>query len=140
LTLYVDAAILVAAITSEPLTTASRAILADSGMVVASTWTMVEATSGLAKKVRTGDLTEDELEMALGKLDLLTARYLPLISLDDGHMGLAARYTARARLGLRAGDALHVAVAASLSAMLVTSDVVMARAAEGLGVPVRLLA
>lgn len=140
MTLYVDAAILVAAITPEPLTAASRAVLADSDAIIVSTWAVVEASSGLAKKVRTGDLTEAQLEVALGKLELLAARYLPLVSPDDDHMMSAMRYTARARLGLRAGDALHVAIAASLSATLVTSDVVMARAAEALGLGTRLLA
>ena len=123
MTLYVDAA-----------------VLTGEAAIVVSTWAVVEAASGLAKKVRMRDLTEPELEMALGKLELLAARYLPLISLDDDHMMSAMRYLARARLGLRAGDALHVAIAASLPATLVTPDVTLARAAEALGLNTRLLA
>lgn len=140
MTRYIDAAVIVAAITPEPLTAVARAVLADHDAAVASTWTMVEAASGFAKKLRTGELTEAELEIALRKLNELQADHLPLVSLTDEHMRLAMRYTTQARLGLRAGDALHVAVAAALSATLVTSDVTMARAAEALGVRVHLLA
>ena len=49
---------------------------------------------------------------------------------------LAASYAARHDLALRAGDALHLAVASAHGLTLVTLDERMAKAAPELGVPV----
>lgn len=49
------------------------------------------------------------------------------------------RYTDQHELGLRAGDALHVAIAADFQRVVVTLDKKMAEAANRLGVQVLLL-
>lgn len=133
MTRYLDAAVIVAALSQEPLSEKARRIMAEGASNVASTWGMVEAASGLAKKVRTKEMSEAEFELALRQLDSLGSDHLPLVSLNNEHMRVAMTYCVRAGLGLRAGDALHVAIAASLSATLVTSDIVMLNAAEVLG-------
>ena len=52
------------------------------------------------------------------------------------HFEKAARFASHHALGLRAGDALHLAIAAGGGHTLVTLDVRMAEAASQLGIPV----
>ncbi len=54
------------------------------------------------------------------------------IPVEHSHFTAASDLASRSN-GLRAGDALHLAIAASQDATLCTLDVGMARAAEGLG-------
>ena len=115
-------------------------MLLDGGSAVASIWTFVEAASALSIKVRTEAITPAEQAVALRVLFGLEIDHLPLIALTDAHFREAMRHTARAELTLRGGDALHIAVAGSCGATLVTGDVAMSRVAERLGVPTRLLA
>lgn len=140
MTLYLDASVVVAALTSEPQTRAARTVLFGDEVCLVTMWTFVEAASAFSIKVRTEAITLSEQEALLRALSTLEGEHLPLIAITDAHLREAMRHTARSKLNLRGGDALHIAVAASLGATLVTGDGPMSRAAERLGVAVRLLA
>ncbi len=59
-----------------------------------------------------------------------------MVPVDDGDMATAGRILERFELGLRAGDALHLAIARRLREPLVTFDRRLAAAAEAVGVEV----
>jgi hypothetical protein len=56
------------------------------------------------------------------------------------HFRTAARFVDRHELRLRAGDALHLAVASEQGATLVTRDKTLAAAGPALGAPTQLFA
>jgi uncharacterized protein len=64
----------------------------------------------------------------------LRTRSLAIAPVTREHFQTAARFADQSELGLRAGDALHVAVAAELGATLCTLDKRLAEAAVALGV------
>lgn len=103
-------------------------------------WTFVETASALSIKVRTKAITTAEQEAAVRALGTLENAHIRFVAITDAHLRAAMRHTGRPELSLRGGDALHIAIAASSGAMLVTGDGPMSRAAERLGVSVRLLA
>ncbi|WP_363284329.1 PIN domain-containing protein [uncultured Sphingomonas sp.] len=57
------------------------------------------------------------------------------LAVEADHFVSAARIADRRDLGIRAGDALHLAIAAAAGFRLVTLDRTMAAAAPLLGVP-----
>ncbi|MDO8862700.1 type II toxin-antitoxin system VapC family toxin [Haliea sp. E1-2-M8] len=56
------------------------------------------------------------------------------LQVTAGDFNAAARYADQFKTGLRAGDALHLALAANHGARLVTLDKGLAKAAKGLGI------
>lgn len=134
-TVYVDVCVWIALLANEP----GSAWLQDwleneTGALVASRWSMVEISSALSIKVRRGELTTALADELCQRFDALTQdelQLLPLASKDYDHAAVLCRDAAS---GLRAGDALHLAVAArSGASYLLTLDKVMAANAEKLG-------
>jgi predicted nucleic acid-binding protein len=82
-----------------------------------------------------GSLTPAERADALATWTMLRGG-MRNIEVDAEAFTAAADMLARHELGLRAGDALHLAVVASAGCTLVTLDERMAKAAPELGVPV----
>lgn len=104
--------------------------------IVISTWTMTEFASALGRKVRGGVATAEAATRARGAFLTLARRSLRQVVPSREDYLMAARFLERFELGLRAGDALHVAIALRRGATgLVTLDRGMARAAAALGVP-----
>jgi predicted nucleic acid-binding protein len=111
--LYVDTGILVAALTREPATGRMQAWLADqaAGMLAISEWVLAVFTA----------LVEASFQV------------LPVSGQD---FRAAARLADQHATGLRAGDALHLAVASRHGARVRTLERGLAAAAEALGVSV----
>jgi len=107
----------------------------DIAEIVISTWTMTEFASALGRKVRAGAATADAATRARGAFLTLARRSLQQVVPSREDFLMAARLLERFELGLRAGDALHVAIALRRGVTsLVTLDRGMARAAVALGV------
>jgi predicted nucleic acid-binding protein len=79
-------------------------------------------------------LSVEQRASAVGMFTNLRARSLAFAPVTREHFQTAARFADHYELGLRAGDALHVAVAAELGATLRTLDKRLAEAAVALGV------
>ena len=97
---------------------------------------MTEVSSALSLKVRTGvlDLSERAAAATLFRRQLDSAfRILPA---DRSHFEAAARLADRHDLALRAGDALHLAIAMAHGATLLTLDRRLHEACLALGHPV----
>jgi len=70
----------------------------------------------------------------------LVAESFTVLPVTGGQFRAAARFADQHTLGLRAGDALHLAVASEHGATVHTLDRRLAEAGPALGVPTQLLA
>jgi predicted nucleic acid-binding protein len=104
---------------------------------VISDWVVTEVSSALALKLRTGALQLPHRAAALAAFTGLVATSLAVLPVLATHFRTAAHFVDRHDLGLRAGDALHLAVAADHGATLVTLDARLQAAALALGVPIQ---
>lgn len=107
----------------------------DAGQLAISSWTVTEVSSALALKLRTGTITVDQRALALSAFSTLVSDSLLVLPVNSDHFTAAARMADQYELGLRAGDALHCAIAAGRGAVLATLDRRLAHACPLLGVP-----
>ena len=138
--LYLDTSAAVPVIVREAATERTRAFLKEreaEGIAV-SPWVVTEFASALAGKLRTGALTKSTYAGAALQWQAFLEGVRSL-AVERGHFEKAALLCQRQELGLRAGDALHLAIAAGAGCTLVTLDERMAKAAPELGVPVAVL-
>lgn len=135
--IYLDTSVLVASLTREAATSGVQAWLArkNPDELAISNWSVTEVSSALALKLRAGTITIDQRARALSAFSTLVSDSLLLLPVDGEHFKAAARMSGQHELGLRAGDALHCAVAAGRGATLATLDRRLADAAPLVGVP-----
>jgi predicted nucleic acid-binding protein len=103
------------------------------GLVI-SAWTLTEMASVGAIKERTGAIDHATRQQALSTFHRFASSNLTLVEVDPADFRSAAMLIAGPG-GLRAGDALHLALAKRLSADLATLDRRLADAAPACGVP-----
>ena len=102
-----------------------------------SHWTRAEFSSLIARQVRMGELDAETGIRADARFEVMVdgSFYILLPNADD--FTLAKRYLGRFETGLRAGDALHLAVANNHRASIIYSlDNRLLRAGNILGLPV----
>ena len=103
-----------------------------------SRWTMLEFASVLARDVRMGLLNQTQAHGAWTVLQRVVEESFLVLLPTEADYVLSVQYIQRYETGLRAGDALHLAIAAGHRAEVVYSlDRMMVRAGEILGLPVR---
>lgn len=137
MSVYCDTSLLVAALAQEP---GSEAIFrwlegCDPGTLFISDWTITEFSSAIALKFRAGHLDAEERADVLAAWATLRKTSLTTLTVGSAHFTTAAIYAERADLGLRAGDALHLAIAAANGCAIATLDEVQGNAAVELGIP-----
>jgi uncharacterized protein len=138
---YVDSSVFVALLTAEARQCDVEAWLGKQpeNSLFVSPWVATEIASALAIKVRTGNLTVEQRTTALALFGKLTARSLTLIQVKESHFTTATRYIDNVSLGLRGGDALHLAVSHANGLTLATLDKQLAEAGSHLGAATLLL-
>jgi predicted nucleic acid-binding protein len=139
--LYLDTSLFVSLIAVEPSTSAAQQWLGEQGEeeLVISDWVVTEASSALSVIQWVTGLDEHGRSRAERNLQALTAAVLGNLPVTRQAFRTAATTAGRADLNLRAGDALHLAVAAEHGARVATRDTRQAEAGKRLGLDVFLL-
>lgn len=138
---YVDTSVLVAALTRERRTSEMQNWLADQlpGELAISDWVITEFSSALSMKVRTGALETSQRADVLASFGEIVEKSLIVLSISPLDFRTAARYADQHATGLRAGDALHLAVAANHGGKIQSLDQGQVDSARKLGVSASLL-
>ena len=136
MTLYLDTSLLVAALTNEAATERTQKWLVqqNSATLAISEWVATEFSAALSMKLRTGQLSIDDRAGALAMFTRLIAESLTVLPISGLHFRAAARLADNYGLGLRAGDALHLAVVSENGATLCSLDRRLTSAGRELGV------
>ncbi len=132
---YLDASVLLPNLLPEPASAAVDLFL--DGLPTAplvSDFAAAEVASAISRLVRTGSLTESVANRRLADFDAWRAEGAETIEIVGADIRLCGVIVRRFHLGLRAPDALHVAICRRLSATLVTLDRRLAAACEAFGV------
>ena len=138
---YLDTSVLVAALTAEANTTRMQEWLAAqiADDLAISAWVATEFSAALSIKVRTGAIDRARRSVALAAFARLSSASFRMLPVTEATFRSAARFADQARLGLRAGDALHLAIVMDEGLVLATLDKRLADAGAALGVPTDLL-
>lgn len=131
--IYCDTSLVVTALTAERTTAAAQHWLAEheAGGLCGSWWVETEVASAIAQKLNRGDLTAAQRATALDQWRAIS-RAWRMVDIRVVHFRLAGDLTSH---GLRAGDALHLAVTIDHGLALATRDGNLARVAQELRVP-----
>jgi len=136
--IYVDTSALVPIFIREPRSEAVIAWLESSGERLAiSEWSLVEFASAAAIKVRTGHAAVRLAQQATARVHEFAQKYCTVAVPGREEFRRAAELAGDRALKLRAGDALHLAVAVSLGARgILCLDDAMIESARLLGMSV----
>ena len=138
--LYLDTCVLLAVLTPEVHTQVATQALAQAPSTPAiSPWTTTELHSALGLKVRTGALNTSQADAVLEAYQHTLAPALLMLDIEERDFRHADACLRSWPAGLRAADALHLAIAAGRGATLCSLDARFVGAAKGLGLPAQLL-
>ena len=137
--LYFDTSFLVPLIlpeaTSDRIVEFLRGLTSDQFAV--SHWTRVEFSSLIAREVRMGGLNTSAATQADARFETMVGESFTVLLPNADDFDLAKEYLGSHETGLRAGDALHLAIARNHRAKMIYSlDKLLLKAGQVLGLPV----
>ena len=141
MTLYLDTSLIVAALTNEAETGRMQTWLGDQAAkeLAISGWVTAEFSAALSIKLRTGQIEAGPRADALAIFTRLTSESFAILPISAAQFRTAARFADQYAFGLRAGDALHLAICADHAARLCTLDRRLSEGGDALGVKTLLL-
>lgn len=109
------------------------------GELTTSMWTQVELSSLVSRKVRMGELSDSQADVVRREFDRVLVESFEILAPTAADFAAAAKYMEIPKTGLRAGDALHLAIAANHHAKrILTLDQGFVEAGKLLKLPVTL--
>jgi len=140
-TTYVDTSVLAAYYCPEQLSILAERTLRRLPSPVISELTLVELTSAISRKIREQTLSREEGARILTQIEThVEEGYYHIMPVRPRDYRVARAWLGRLQGTLRTLDALHLAVAESDEASMLTADKRLAAEARSLGIPVKLLA
>jgi hypothetical protein len=109
------------------------------GELAMSGWVITEFSAALSMKLRTGELEPPQRNEVLAFFNRLTEASFHVLPASGPHIQTAARFADQYATGLRAGDALHLAIASHHGASLHTLDKRLVEIGQALGVDAALV-
>lgn len=140
--IYLDTSVLVSLLVPEAASLAVRSWMQEQacGTLATSDWVLTEFASAMGIKQRTQQITPALAAEAVAVMERMLRDSLVCWSPARADYRQAALWLGNASLGLRAGDALHLAVAARQGCtQIVSRDHGFVAAAVALGLPARVL-
>jgi len=133
---YADTCLLVSLFFRDTGTDAALAWLRAAGVepIMASHWSLTEFSSAAGLRARAGRIAPRLHREALAKFRRFAAARLTLTPPEPADFERAAALLDHYTAGLRAGDALHLAICARQGTVFCTADKILAEAAMALGV------
>ena len=137
MSVYVDANVLVALFTDDPLTGRAETFLRNqSPRLIVSDFAAAEFASAIARRLRMKEIAPDGGREAFSNFDAWIARGSSRAQITSADVAGATAFLRRLDIALRAPDAIHIAIAQRLDADLLTFDDQMAAGARALGTTV----
>ena len=134
MSVYLDASVLVALFTNDPLTVRAETFLRANPLVlIVSDFAAAEFSSVIARHVRTKDIKKGDARIVFSNFDTWTARTAQRAHISPADITSAEVLLRRIDLALRTPDAINIAMAQRMEATLVTFDKKMAAAARSIG-------
>jgi predicted nucleic acid-binding protein len=135
---YADTCLLLSLIFRDAGTAPALAWLESAGAdpIMVSHWTITEFASAAGIMARRGDLSPHLHREGLERFRRFVTLRLRIEAPAAADFERASIWIENYRSGLRAGDALHLAICARTATMLCTADHTLADAANGLGLAV----
>lgn len=131
---YLDASVLVALFTNDPLTARAETFMrANPWVLIVSDFAAAEFSSVIARHVRTKDIKKEDARTAFSNFDIWTVRTTKRARISTADITAAEVLLRRIDLGLRTPDAINIAMAQRMQTTLVTFDKKMAAAARSVG-------
>ncbi|KPF62855.1 hypothetical protein IP69_19995 [Bosea sp. AAP35] len=139
--LYLDTSLVVSALVQEQASEAVHDWLASRGGIrfAVSDWVVVEFAAALSRKRALNEISAGLREEAQFQFDSLTAGEFDVLPVTRGEFRIGANLAGLSLQGLRAGDALHLAIAKSNTLTLCTRDIKLAAAGTDLGCSTQLI-
>lgn len=107
------------------------------GELTTSMWTQVELAGLVSRKVRMGELSDSQAGVVRREFDRVLGESFEILTPTAADFAAAAKYLEMPKTRLRAGDALHLAIAANHRAMrILTLDQGFLEAGKLLKLPV----
>jgi hypothetical protein len=136
LSLYLDTSLLVSLITAERdgsrIDQWLRTQASDD--LVISDWVIAEFSAALSRKLRLDELDLARRAAALAEFSRICTENTVVVPVERVHFRTAAQFADEYAVGLRGGDALHLAIASTHGATLCTLDRRLGEAGPALGV------
>lgn len=137
---YVDTSVIVAYYCPEALSRNAETFITTHVRPAISNLTELELFSAISRKIRDGSMDHKDGNRVIAKfLAHLDGLFYARILIELHHYRLARDYIGQFTTSLRSLDAIHLAIASSEGATLVTADEGFARSAESFAVDVILL-
>lgn len=131
--IYLDSSVLVALFTPDPFRDRANAFIrAEAPILFTAGFALVEFSSAISRLFRMKLFTSADTQAVFTNFDDWSAREVHLVALDPSDLVSANASVRQLKLGLRAPDAIHLAIAQRLGLELATFDEQMTSAAKAL--------